>query len=360
MKNQATNKYFNLEGLGYNQKIEQYRKENSLQDFGVGRVISEHKERYMVKTTTGDCEAEIIGNMRYTSSSRADFPAVGDWVAISEYDENKALIHAVFDRETVLQRKAAGKISDVQIIAANIDVAFIVQSVNRDFNLNRLERYLAICYESGITPIIIISKIDLISETHLDEILKSIRERNHDLNLLAISNVSNAGIDELNQYIEKGKTYCMLGSSGVGKSTLINSLAGHEVMSTGEIGAGTDRGKHVTTHRELIVLENGGVFIDNPGMREVGMTEVSAGLDETFDIISAFAKDCRYQDCTHLHESACAVLHAVENGEIDEGLYENFVKLQKERMHFESNLAEKKQKGKELSKRIKTFKKNKF
>lgn len=352
------------EDLGFKDNLEKYRIENSLDAFEYGRVISEHKERYVVKTPTNEYDSELIGNLRFTAESRYDFPAVGDWVAFSEYDEGKALIHAVYPRQSIIERQAVGKSGQVQIIATNIDYGLIVQSVNRDFNINRLERYLTICNASNVEPLIILSKIDLIDELNLNTLLNQIEERIKDVRVIAISNQSQIGLDNLNAIINKGKTYCLLGSSGVGKSTLLNNLTGKELMHTGEISEAIDRGRHITSHRELVVLENGGILIDNPGMREVGITDATKGLEITFDTIYTYAQDCKFKNCTHIHEKGCAILAAVERGEIDEDSYANFRKMEKEKMHFESSMEEKKNKDKKLGKIIKTYnkqrKENKF
>ena len=352
-----------IEDLGYDSELEKYRKELKLDSFEMGRVISEHKDRYVVKTKNTEYDAELIGNLRFTAESKYDLPAVGDWVAISEYDENKALIHAVYPRHSILERKAVGKLSETQIIATNIDFAFIVQSVNRDFNINRLERYLTICYSSKIEPIVVLSKIDLIEKSELEHILEKINKRIKDISIIAISNQSQIGLDKIKSKLTKGKTYCLLGSSGVGKSTLINTLVGKELMITGEISENIDRGKHITTHRELIVTENG-ILIDNPGMREVGIADSTSGLEKTFETIVELSKDCKFKDCTHTTEIDCAVLEAVSKGEIDTDSYENYLKMEKEKEHFESTVAEKRKKDKDFGKMIKHFKKarksNKF
>ncbi|KAA3611241.1 MAG: ribosome small subunit-dependent GTPase A [Calditrichaeota bacterium] len=347
-----------LEDLGYTKELEAYRKEQNLDSFGIGRVISEHKGRFSVKTDSAEFDAEVIGNMRFTASNRIDLPVVGDWVSIAEYDDNKALIHAIFPRKSIIERKAVGKFGQTQIIASNIDFGIIVQSINRDFNINRLERYLTICNASKIEPIIILSKVDLIDKQQMEELLSQIKERIKNIPIFAISNQTQLGIDELKSKLIKGCTYCLLGSSGVGKSTLINTLTGTIMMDTGEISKSIDRGKHVTSHRELLVLENG-ILIDNPGMREVGITDSSGGLEITFDKILTFAQDCKFNDCTHTNEKGCAVLAAIENEELDSDSYANYLKMEKEKMHFESNAQERKKKDKDLGKLIKRIKKQK-
>lgn len=347
-----------LEELGYKSTLEEYRKEHQLDHFEVGRVTVEHKDRYTVRTTEGEYEAEITGNLRFTARDRSDFPAVGDWVAISEYEENKVLIHHIFPRSTIIQRQAVGKFGEKQIIGTNIDYAFIVQAVNRDFSINRIERYLTICHDGGVEPIILLNKIDLISEEELNDLLVSIQNRMPDVPVIAMSNETGQGLESLTQTISAGKTYCLLGSSGVGKSTLINKISGSESMKTDAIGLATQRGKHVTSHRELVVLEKGGILIDNPGMREVGIGDATEGLELTFEDITKLAQNCKYSNCTHVHETGCAIIEAVENGEISEQLYSNYLRMEREKSHFESTLAERRKKDKEFGKMVKHIKKN--
>lgn len=345
-----------LNDLGYSDQIEECRKEQNLDSFGIGRVIEEHKDRYTVKTESDEFECELIGNLRFTATGQSELPSVGDWVAISEYDEGKALIHSVLPRHSILERKAVGKSSQTQVIATNIDFGLIVQSVNRDFSINRLERYLTICNSAKIEPIIVLSKIDLIEESQLKELLNQVRERIKNVPIISISNQSQIGIDNVKELLIKGKTYCLLGSSGVGKSTLINSIIGDKLVKTDSISESIDRGKHVTSRRELVVLEKG-ILIDNPGMREVGITDSSDGFEMTFDDILNLSQDCKYNDCSHTIENGCAVLKALENNDLNAESYENFLKMEKERMHFESSAQERKKKGKDLGKLIKNMKK---
>lgn len=346
------------EDFGYNETLEKYRIENNLKDFEAGRVISEHKERYIVKTENGEFEAEITGNMRFSAKSREDFPAVGDWVALTVYDSGFSIIHKILPRFSMISRQAVGHSGEIQIIAANIDYALLVQAVDRDFNINRLERYLTICYSSKVKPIIVLTKTDLINDQTKAEIIESIKQRINNIPVFAISNETQDGYEALKQVIEKGKTFCMLGSSGVGKSTLTNILSGRNVMKIDSISESTNKGRHVTSHRELIVLENGGILIDNPGMREVGIVDNAGGLESAFDAIFRLSQGCRYKDCTHTSETGCSVIEAVENGELDKSSYENFLKLEKEKIHFETSVLEKRKKDKEFGKMLKNYKKD--
>jgi ribosome biogenesis GTPase / thiamine phosphate phosphatase len=346
-----------LEDLGYNDKLKEIIIQQKLESFEIGRVIAEHKERYIVRAMSGEFDAEITGNMRFSAISREDFPAVGDWVALTTFDSGTAIIHKILPRFSVIKRQAVGQIGEVQVIASNVDCAFLVQAIDRDFNINRLERYLTICYSSGIKPVIVLTKIDLISQSRIDEISESIKARIKNVLLLTISNETPNGYDAINTIIEKGKTYCMLGSSGVGKSTLLNNLSGSTSMKTGAISESTHKGRHVTSHRELVILDNGGILIDNPGMRVVGIADTSGGLEITFDRINELSKSCKFKDCTHTTEIACAILEAVENGEIDKSSYENYLKMEKEKTHFESTVLEKRVKDKEFGKMVRNYKK---
>jgi len=347
-----------LADFGYNEELERFRVENNLLNFEVGRVITEHKERYVVWTEKGELEAEITGNMRFSAKSREDFPAVGDWVSLIVYDGDLAIIHQVFPRYSVVKRQAIGQFGEVQIIATNIDYAFLAQAADRDFNINRLERYLTICNTSGVKPVIVLTKTDLIDEPTLNILIESIKARIIHVPVLAISNETRDGYEAVNALIEKGKTYCMLGSSGVGKSSLVNNLSGKTLMRTDAISQSTHKGRHVTTNRELVVLDNGGILIDNPGMREVGIADAGNGLEITFDLIFQLSGDCKFKDCTHTNEVGCAVLEAVENGEIDPASYENYRKMEREKAHFEASIAEKRKREKEFGKIMKNYKKD--
>lgn len=345
-----------LADLGYNETFEKFRMEHNLEGFEIARVVAEHKERYVVKTETGEYDAEVTGNLRFSAKSRADFPAVGDWVALIRYDDDFAIIHSVLPRFSVISRQAVGKFGELQIIAANVDCALIVQAVDRDFNINRLERYLTISHAAKVRPVIVLTKTDLIEVQELKGIIENIRQRIPDIPVVAISNLTEEGVAPIRELMEMGRTYCLLGSSGVGKSTLMNNLSGRTVMETGSISTSTSKGRHVTSHRELIVLENGGILIDNPGMREVGIVDADDGLETTFDRIIGFSGKCKFSDCTHTTESGCAVIEALDQGEIDRTAYENFLKMEREKEHFELTVSEKRKKDKAFGKMVKHIK----
>lgn len=345
-----------IEDLGDVDSFREAIEKLQLEDFEPGRVTAEHRERYVVRSSSGEYEAEITGNLRFSAQSRADFPAVGDWVALMPYNAGQAIIHQVLPRYSVITRRAAGKQGEEQIVAANIDYALLVQAIDRDFNPNRLERYLTICYASKVSPLIILTKIDLVSPELLSKITESLQRRIGNIPVLPLSNETGEGLDSLQKSLLKGKTYCLLGSPGAGKSSLTNRLAGDRLMQTGTTSESTNKGRHITSHRELIVLPNGAILIDNPGMREVGVGDASAGLEDTFDQIIRLAGECRFSDCTHTKERGCAVLEALELGELDEKSYANFMKIQKKAEHFGQTVSEKRQKDKAFGKMIRNFK----
>ncbi len=348
-----------LQQIGFNEALEDYLAKEQMDTSEIGRVIVEHKERYVVQTESGSLNAEITGNLRYSAESRLDFPAVGDWVKLMAYDENSAVILGVLPRTSLLERQAIGKHGERQIIATNVDFAFIMQAVGLDFNLNRLERYLSICHSARITPIAILSKTDLTTEEEIRQLIDQVRLRHADLQVIPLSNETLEGLEQIRQHLKEGKTYCILGSSGVGKSSLINNLLNKEHMKVSAISEQTNKGRHTTSHRELFVLEDGGVIIDTPGMRELGITEKSQGLETTFSDLAELAKQCKFNDCTHTNEEGCAILEALDNGEIDEKALENFQKLKREQERFESTVREKRAKDKKLGKLYKRIQEDK-
>ena len=319
----------------------------------IGKIVTEHKERYVVLTGKGEFDAEITGNMRYTAEDRLDYPAVGDWVTLTIYDDGLAIIHKLLPRKSILMRQAVGKFADKQVIAANIDIAFIIQSVDRDYNMNRLERYLTLCYAGNVEPIIILSKTDLIGNTELADMLDKLKSRIREIAVIPLSNQTLFGYDKLQTALDKGKTYCFLGSSGVGKSTVINNLAGMKILKTNTISSSTNKGKHTTSRRELVILGNGVIIIDTPGLREVGIADNSNGLENTFDHIFKLSNQCRFANCTHTHEGGCAVLEAVEKGLVSMASYRNYLKMERERSRFNTSIIEKRKKDKAFGKMCK-------
>lgn len=347
-----------LHALGYNDKLNSFRKENELETYEIGRVISEHKERYTVMTESGEFEAEITGNLRFNAQNREEFPATGDWVSLSVSESGTSIIHDIFPRYSILSRPAVGKYGSIQIIATNIDFALIVQAIDRDYNMNRIERYLTICHSSNVSPIIVLTKIDLIDQSQIDELVDGIKKRINNIAIVTISNKTQEGYVSLWNVIEEGKTYCLLGSSGVGKSTILNNLSGRAIMKTDSISSSTSKGRHITSHRELIVLEKGGILIDNPGMREVGVYDTSNGMETTFNDILTYSKNCKFKDCTHTVEVGCSVLDAVSNKIINENSFKNYLKIEKERAYFDLSIQERRRKDKTFGKMIKHYKKN--
>ena len=348
----------NLLDLGLTKEISVCLKDNKLGDFSVGRVTQEHRERYIVSTGENEYESEITGNLRFSASSRADLPAVGDWVAMTIYDSELAIIQKILPRRSVLERQAVGKFGEKQIISTNIDFVFVIQSINNNFSINRLERYLTICYSANIEPVLVLSKTDLSTEKEIRDAIKALETRDKTVKYILLSNMTLKGLDQILDFIQKGKTYCVVGSSGVGKSTLINNLLKKNILRTGQISLSTNKGRHITDHRELFVLENGGIIIDTPGMRELGVIDNTEGINTTFQEIYNLSLKCKFPDCRHINETGCAVIEALKNGTIDRDSFDNYQKIQKEQQRFQTSVAERRKKEKEFGKMVKNYKKD--
>ena len=340
-----------LQNLGYDSQLDTFIQFHDLADFEIGRVIRESKQKYIIKTQLGNFNGQISGKLMHEAKSRADYPAVGDWVAIKQMEEREAIIHEILPRKTIIERQAIGRFGKKQTIAANVDTAFVLQDIAHDFNLNRLDRLIAIGFASKIQPVVILTKIDVEEKSELADKAAQIKKRFTDIPILFLSNKSMEGFSAIQQLIEYGKTYCFIGASGAGKSTLINNLVGEKVMLTKSLREKSNKGQHTTSHRELFILKDSGILIDTPGMRELGVAESYKTLEATFEIIFTLSESCKYSDCTHLIEPGCAVRLALENNEIDQSYYDNFHKMKEEQNQFELN--KKGIKDKKMIKKIK-------
>ena len=300
--------------------------------FTIVRIAAEHRGRYDVLSNGILLPAEITGKMMYGAETRKDYPAVGDWVAAQVYDTegSPAIIHHILPRTTTLSRKTSGRDTEEQIMAVNVDIVFIVQSLDQTFNVRRLERFHVVASQSGARPVILLSKADLLTADELSSKLSEVTTIAETATVIHYSAKTMAHLDTIRALIGPDDTVCFIGPSGAGKSTLINRLIGREHLQTQEVREEDAKGKHTTTHRELIALENGGCVIDTPGLREIGLWETSDNLEETFGDIAEFGEGCRFTDCTHTSEPGCAVLIALADGSLDQGRYESFLKLRKE------------------------------
>jgi ribosome biogenesis GTPase / thiamine phosphate phosphatase len=314
-------------------------------------VVAQYRGKYRVAAEGQEYWAEVTGKMMFSAETAGDYPVVGDIVNIIYLDHGEAVIRDIVPRNNILTRKSAGS-HGIQPIASNIDTAFIVQAVDRDFNLNRFERYLTLIRSCRIKPVFVLNKVDLISKDELDEKISLVNDRFKDVPLICTSISDKDSIDNLLGSITNGQIHCFLGSSGVGKSSLINGLLGSESIETREISVSTKKGKHTTTHRELFTLKNCGMIIDNPGMREVGLTDPGGGMHDVFSDIENLSGDCRFPDCTHECEPGCAVLAAVESGKFPRGKFDSYLKLKKEAAFFAMTELEKRQKDKSFGKMV--------
>ncbi len=297
-----------------------------------GRVVSEHKRMYRLRTEGGELLAELSGKLRYEALERGELPAVGDWVAASARpEEGRATIHAVLPRTSKFSRRAAGNETTEQIVAANVDTVFLVSSLNPDFNPRRLERYLLLAWESGANPAIVLTKADLCPDP--TPYLEQARAIGLGVPVHAVSAETGDGMDAIRGYVSDGRTAALLGSSGVGKSTLANAMLGEARLAVSGIREDDARGRHTTTHRELFALPTGGLLIDTPGMREMQLWDVGQGLSETFEDVVAVAARCRFADCRHEREPGCAVREALRDGTLPEGRYRNYRKMEAEAAH---------------------------
>lgn len=345
-----------LNKYGFNGIFEAYAAEYP--ELTPARVILQEKDLYRIVTAHGEQPAVVSGKFRYEAQTVSEYPAVGDFVMAEHAGEDgNAVIQAILPRKSVFTRRAAGTANREQVVAANIDTVFICMSLNNDFNVRRLERYLSVAWDSGASPVIILTKSDLCDD--LDQRLREVESVALGVEVAVTSSLSENGTDALKPYLKEGKTASFIGSSGVGKSTLINRLMGNDKLATNGL-RNDDKGRHTTTHRELVLLENGALVIDTPGMRELGMWGADSGIDTTFADIEALALGCKFKNCTHTSEPGCAIRAAIEDGTLSEERYRSYTKLSAENAYAEdseSYLAAKSKKFKEIAKYQKSIKK---
>lgn len=345
-----------LADLGFSPWFAAHAAGLGLEDCGLARVSAVDRGSYLIRNAAGEVPAELSGRLLHQVDSPVDLPCVGDWVTAHYYnDDSAALIHQVLPRRTFLRRRSSGDSIDYQLIAANIDTAFVVQSCQVDFNPKRLDRYLVMAADGQVDPVVLLTKTDLISPEELAEKMALVDSITR-ARVIALSTLTGTGLDELRQTLTLGRTYCLLGSSGVGKTTLINRLLGQDLLATRTV-SGTGEGTHTTTRRQLIVLDQGAMLIDTPGMRELGLLGASQGLSTGFDQIVALADACRYANCRHEHEAGCAVRAAIERGELSADRFASYLKLKKESDFAEMSYLDRRKKDKAFGKFIKSVKK---
>ena len=345
-----------LSDLGFDPWFEEHNTASGEDDRSIARISAVDRGSYLIRDELKEVPAKLSGRLSYQAEDSVDLPCVGDWVTAQYYNEGAAaIIHHVYPRRTFLRRKTAGDVVDFQMIAANVDTAFIVQSCHFDFNPRRLDRYLVMAADGHVEPIVILTKTDLIARDELEQKLATVASATK-ANVFGLSNVTGMGFEEFRRALRPGKTYCLLGSSGVGKTTLINRLLGHEAFDTKAVSE-TGEGTHTTSRRQLILLDEGAMLIDTPGMRELGLVGASEGVDTGFEELVALAADCRYADCSHVHEPGCAVRTAVENGELSDDCYSSYIKLKKESEYYEMSYRDKRKKDRAFGRFIKGAKK---
>src|SRR5262245_2133428 len=351
---------YDLNSLGWSAHFETEFRPFKEQGYFAARIGLEHGSQYRVYSELGELPAILTGKLRFDANSAADLPAVGDWVAISRSDgENKARVHAVLPRVSKFSRRAAGSGSVEQVVAANIDTVFLVQGLDGDFNTRRLERYLVAAFESRANPVVVLNKTDLCDT--LEQTISEVESVASGVEIHEISSKEGTGLSQLDPYIGPGLTIAFLGSSGVGKSTIINRLIGEDIQKTAEVRAHDSRGKHTTTHRELIVIKSGGLLIDTPGMRELQLWDAGDSLGETFADVESVAAACHFSDCRHENEPGCAVRRALEDGSLDRGRFENYLKLEREIEYLDSRMdmklhLKRKSKDKKLHRAVRSIK----
>jgi ribosome biogenesis GTPase len=341
----------NLVDLGWSDWFEQRAPAEPARTFA--RVAAVDRAQLTLWGGNGPFRAKLAGGFLHRHRLAHEWPCAGDWVVLEKSPGGEyGLVHAVLERRTALRRRAAGSVCGQQMIAANVDGVVIVQSCHFDFNVNRLERYLVMARQGGVEPCILLTKQDLVDKAVLASQVAAIGALGISTPVVTLSNVTGEGFDGLKRLLLPGKTYCFVGSSGVGKSTLINQLMGRPLLETGGV-SGTGEGRHTTVRRELMRLEGGALVIDNPGMRELGILAGQADVENGFSVIAACARMCRYRDCSHTTEPGCAVVAAVESGEVGQEHYENFLKLRKEAAFHQMSDVERRKKDRAFGRLVK-------
>jgi ribosome biogenesis GTPase / thiamine phosphate phosphatase len=319
-----------LTELGWHAGLDAAFRSFAAAGFEPARVAVAYGATFRVYTQDGEELADLAGRLRHEATGRRDLPAVGDWVAVKRttIEGGRATIHGVVPRKSLFSRKAAGDETTEQIVAANVDTVFLLTGLDRDFNLRRIERYLVMSWESGASPVIVLNKADLADD--VDQRRDEVRAIALGVPILVMSARERTGLEQLDEYLQAGQTIAVLGSSGVGKSTLINRLLGEDRLRTNEVRDSDQRGRHTTTHRELVRLPGGALLIDTPGMRELQLWSADTGVAEAFDDIAVLGRDCHFADCAHETEPRCAVKQAVAEGRLDAARLASYHKLQKE------------------------------
>ena len=317
-----------LQLLGWNARFESAFAPHAARGLVPARVARADRDRYVVLDEGGARSAELAGRLRHEARSRAELPAVGDWVALRPGAASSAIIDAVLPRSSAFVRKVAGETTEEQVVAANVDTVFLVSGLDGDFNPRRIERYLASAWESGAEPVVVLNKADLAED--LEARIAQVEAAAPGVGVVAMSALAGQGLDSLAPWLGACRTVALIGSSGVGKSTLVNALLGEERQATARVREDDSRGRHTTTHRELVPLPGGALLLDTPGMRELQLWGDESGLDGVFPEVTALAQRCRFRDCHHESEPGCAVLGALESGELEPERLESWRKLQRE------------------------------
>lgn len=348
-----------LEKIGFTEWFRSRWMESGFTELLPGRIVRVDKHQYLLHDGEREMHAELSGKFIYNTEDPSQFPNVGDWVLMERHNQGTlAIIHHALPRRSSLSRKSAGKKVESQLIAANVDTAFIMQSCDSNFNIRRLERCLILAREGDVDPVILLSKADLLDGDEVGKLKERIREAGIRVPVMSLSSLDGEGIGEFVSKLEPLKTYCLIGSSGVGKSTLLNKLIGEERLETRSVREKDHHGRHTTTSRQLFRLESGSLFIDTPGMREIGLLADEAEVEECFEEIHTLAAECRFRDCSHLQETGCAVLKALEDGTLQQDRYDSFLKLRRETRFHQMSYVEKRKQDKRFGKMVNTIMKD--